>query len=109
MASNYYVLENYAQNGTIGISLASFEQVATIAADSVEDVTVQKKTFFLADPVKATRTKDGRVKLSLVVSVKKGAKVEPLCREIQEEVTNAIQMMCETVPVRVEIKVASVK
>jgi uncharacterized alkaline shock family protein YloU len=111
MNSSYFILENYNQNGTIGISLSSFETIATIAANSLDNVTVKKnkKDFFLNKPVAATFKKGGKVELSLEVTMKKGSKVDETCRKIQEEVASAVQMMCETVPVRVLVKVAAMQ
>ncbi|MCI2111276.1 MAG: Asp23/Gls24 family envelope stress response protein [Bacilli bacterium] len=111
MAISYYRLENYGKNGTTAISLSTFEAIATIAASSLEDVTVTKKRkdFWLTKPVSASLKKDGRVQVSLEVNVKKGAKVDETCTKIQQEVASAIEMMCETVPVRIIIKVAALQ
>ena len=109
MPSSYYTLANYNQNGTIAISLGSFEDIATMAANSLENVTVKKKNFILNKPVSGWIRKDGRVQRSREVTVAKGAKVDETCRHIQDEVASAVQMMCETVPVRITIKVAAVK
>jgi uncharacterized alkaline shock family protein YloU len=111
MPSSYYMLDNFNQNGATGISLSSFESIATIAADSLENVEVKKskKEWSLNKPVAATVRKDGRVELSLEVTMKKGAKIDETCRKIQEEVANAVQMMCDTVPVRVLVKVSAIR
>lgn len=111
MASSYYILDNYNQNGHIAISMGAFESIATIAAGSLENVTVKKKKkdFLLTKPVAALIRKDGRLQISLEVTMKKGTKIDETCTKIQQEVANAVQMMCETVPVRVMVKVAALR
>ena len=43
MASDYYYLNNYRNAGKIAISRRSFEDIATIAANSVEGAKVKRR------------------------------------------------------------------
>jgi uncharacterized alkaline shock family protein YloU len=112
MKSDYYYLNNYAMNGTMGISRRAFETIATRATNEVEGAEVTKKKsrlFILEHPVKASFRKDGKVDFNIDVTIAKNANVKEVCLKIQEAVASAITMICETVPFGVEIKVVSVK
>lgn len=112
MKRDYYCLNNYAQNGMMGISRRSFETIATMAANEVKGASVKmrKSRFFtLEHPVKASFRKDGKVDLNLDVSLAKGSSVKDVCLEIQEAVASAVTMMCETIPFTIQIKVLSIK
>lgn len=110
MASDYYYLNNYRNAGKIAISRRSFEGIATIAANSVEGAKVKRRaaSFSLAEPVRVSFKKGGKVLISLQVSVKKAENVREVCLQIQEKVATAVSMMSEAVPFGVEVKVVSV-
>ncbi len=63
----------------------------------------------LSKPVKATIRKNGRVDIRLEVVLKKGENVKSICDAIRENVSNSIQMMCETIPFNVEINVNGIR
>jgi uncharacterized alkaline shock family protein YloU len=53
--------------------------------------------------------KTGVTEISIDVVIAHGVKVMDICQSIQEEVTKAIQMTCETVPVQVSVNVTDVE
>lgn len=116
--SNYYYLNNYRNAGAMGISRNAFIKIATIACNNVTGASVSQRgkkrnpvnmIFDLASPVKAMFRRDGKVEIGLQVQISKQANVHETCLKIQQEVANAISMMCETVPFSVELKVVSLK
>lgn len=112
MNRDYYYLNNYSGAGLMGISRRAFESIATTAANEVEHAKVahrNSRLFQLSHPVKASFRKNGKVELNIDVSISKGAEVHAVSLAIQEAVASAISMMCETVPIAVEIKVVTVK
>jgi uncharacterized alkaline shock family protein YloU len=112
MRSGYVGINNYSKLGQMGISHRAFETIASIAANKVQGASVKKtssRLFNLDKPVSTTIRKDGRVDIHLDVVLRKKTDVNKVCLEIQEEVTNSITMMCETIPFKVQIKVVSVK
>jgi uncharacterized alkaline shock family protein YloU len=112
MSSDYVVVDNLNNAGTMGISRKALENIASLATNGVKGATVSKsraRLFNLSRPVYAYIRKDGRVEIHLDVNIKSGAQVKDVCLKIQEDVASAITMMCETVPFRIQIKVVSIK
>ena len=113
MDANYYYLNNFKNNGYMGISRRCFEEIATIATNSISDVNVKKKGtgfFSLANPVVTTFRKDGKVDITIDVAISKktNASMKDICLKIQETVASSIAMMCEAVPFKINVKVSSV-
>lgn len=121
MAREYYTLNTYHSAGTIGISRHVFEEIATLAANDVQDASVATRKdkngkakkglmefFALAQPVRANFLKGGKVEINIDVNIKGKERVHEVCLNIQEKVSNAIAMMCETVPVDISIKVVGI-
>lgn len=112
MSRDYYFLNNYKNNGKMGISRRSFETIATTAANGVKDAKVSRqksRLFHLAHPVNAYFRNDGKVELQIDVNISGAAPVKDVCLKIQEAVASSVSMMCETVPFGIEIKVISVR
>ena len=117
--SDFYYLNNYQQAGKMGISRKAFENIVTIASNNLQHVKINNYGEALTRlgtiisavrPVKAFFKKDGRVDFMLDVVVGDNVTaIADLCTTIQEEVSNSVSMMCETVPVSVEIHVSKEK
>ena len=111
MAQDYISVNNYSRLGRMGISRRAFETIAEKATNEVKFANVANKSshrFSLRGPVIVSFRKDGRVDIDIDVSIAEGAKVQEVCLEIQHNVANAIQMMCETVPFNIQVKVISI-
>jgi uncharacterized alkaline shock family protein YloU len=112
MKSGYVEINNYNRLGQMGISHVALEHIASIATDEVEGASVKKRSknlFNLDRPVYATIRKDGMVDIHIDVVMKMGADVKKVCLQIQNSVSDAITMMCETIPFAVKVKVVNVK
>ena len=117
--SDFYYLNNYQQAGKMGISRKAFENIVTIASNNLQHVKINNygealtrlgNIISAVRPVKAFFKKDGRVDFMLDVVVGDNiTAIADLCTSIQEEVSNSVSMMCETVPVSVEIRVSKEK
>ena len=111
MRSGYVEINNYTYLGDMGISHRVFETIAVNACNQVNGVSIDtsKKrkvyTIEFSKPVHATIRKNGKVDIKLEVVLKTGVDVKKVCTAIEENVSNAIQMMCETVPFLVTINV----
>lgn len=95
----------------MGISRNAFEDIASIAADSLKGVTVVNKKggiFKVTKPVKAVFRNDGKVEINIEVALNKGDPVHDICVRIQETIANAISMMAETVPVSISVHVTKI-
>ncbi len=114
MRSGYIEINNYQNLGEMGIFHRAFETIVTSACNQINGVSVDtsksKKVSIIefSKPVHATIRKNGRVDIKLHVILKKGSDVKSICDNIRENVSNALQMMCETVPVNVEINVSGI-
>ncbi|MBR5990570.1 MAG: hypothetical protein IK034_01880 [Bacilli bacterium] len=117
--SDFYYLNNYQQAGKMGISRKAFENIVTIASNNLHHVKINNygealtrlgNIISAVRPVKAFFKKDGRVDFMLDVVVGDNVTaIADLCTSIQEEVSNSVSMMCETVPDSVEIRVSKEK
>lgn len=120
--ADFYYLTNYQQRGKMGISRKAFETIATIASNNLQSVKVKGYSkedkiarlntifSFPARPCQASFKKNGRVDLRVDVEVGTGVRdITNICTKLQEEVANNVNMMCETVPVQVEIHLTKEK
>lgn len=113
MSRDFYYLNNYSKRGDMGISHKAFTTIVETATNNVTGAAVVNKRkknvlFQMKNPVKVTFRKDGKLDILLDVSVKKGASVEKVCSDIQNNVADALMMMCETIPFNIRIKVSSI-
>ncbi len=111
MSNNYLVLNNYSKSGEIRLSRKLFESIAEEAVSEVEmaktSARKNKGLFKTQGPAKVAFRKDGKVDISLDVSISREAPAQEICLKIQEQVANSIQMMCETVPFSIKVRIVS--
>lgn len=120
--ADFYYLTNYQQRGKMGISRKAFETIATIASNNLQSVKVKGYSkedkiarlntifSFPARPCQASFKKNGRVYLRMDVEIGTGVRdITNICTRLQEEVATNVNMMCETVPVEVEIHLTKEK
>lgn len=87
-----------------------FESIAERAVSEVKGAFPAKKSkglFKVKGPAAVSFRNDGKVEVKLDVTVARGAPVQDVCLKIQESVASNIQMMCETLPFAVKIRVVS--
>ncbi len=111
MSSNYVVLNNFSPTGNIALSRRLFESIANKAVEEVGTASPalkkNKGIFKVKGPANVIFRKDGKIDIVLEVSLRKDAKVQDVCLQIQQNVASHIQMMCETVPFSIKIRVVS--
>ncbi|MCQ2794613.1 MAG: alkaline shock response membrane anchor protein AmaP [Bacilli bacterium] len=114
MAKNehrYYYIKNYSNKGEMAISHHVFETIAVEAVKKVKGASVYKgKTsrVNIYRPVSCEMKKNGKIELSVDVSLKKGVDVKTTCEKIKEEITNDLLLAVETINVNVSINVANI-
>jgi len=122
MSRQYYTLNTYQNSGIVGISRHAFEEIATLTTNNIQDVAVASRLnkngktkkviaefFDLAHPVRVNFLKNGKVEVNIDVRINKKERIHDVCLNIQNKVSNAIAMMCETVPVDVSVKVVDIR
>lgn len=106
--AEYVYIQNYTRNGNMGISHFVFDQIAGIATNQVQGA-------ILLDPVSATfklhksiscSIRNGLVNVKIHVILVKGAPVDEVCLAIQDNVSNALAMMTEMIPFKIDVVVA---
>lgn len=120
--AEFFYLSNYKhKGGKCGISRKAFETIATIACNNLQNVKIKDlvqdnpiakigSIFSIVRPVHASFRKDGRVDFVVDTSVSpKVTQIAALCTKIQEEISNVVSMMCETLSFSVEIHVSKEK
>lgn len=113
MKSGYVAINNYTRKGEIGISRQCLEQIVKRAVNGVPGAKLSKRSsrwLFDWDKIlDVTIHKNGSVEVSIDVAVKSAVDVQSICLKIQQEVTSAISLMCETVPLQVSIRVVEIQ
>lgn len=118
--ADYVNIENYSKNGKLAISRRVFEKIATDATNNVTGAKVKsregknkkgisKVVFDLFKPIKIAFKSNGQVDVNIDITLSKGSNASEVCLKIQEEVSNALLAYTESVPFRINIKVAEVK
>ena len=103
--SDYIYINQFGKSGQLAISRNVF---ARLAQEAVGHTSV-KNSAKVSKPVKVVFKKDGRVKIALSVSIKKGVKPEEVCLELQKEIAHALEVYVESVPFEIEISVEEIK
>lgn len=106
--ADYYKIQNLSNKGDIALSRKVFEQIAFDAASRINGASVSKKEKFKLSPVIVTFHKNGKVEVSLSISLSKSANINETCNKIQEEVASSLMAYCESIPYDIQIKVASI-
>lgn len=113
MKSGYAPINNFQRRGELGISHTVFESVASRAVSGVPGAKVGPRSrrwmFFVTNPIRATVRNNGQVDIAMDVIAKSGTDVQATCLKIQQDVTAAIALMCETIPVQVSVRVVGVQ
>ena len=95
---DYVKINPNNKNGDLMISRTVFESLATEATNKVKGASIAKKGFKLSNPVTATFQKNGRVKITVSINLKKGANANEICLKIQESVASHLMAYAESVP-----------
>lgn len=110
--ADYVKINPGSKNGDLMISRAVFESIATAATNRVNGASVVKnkhKVYRLSNPVQATFQKNGRVKITISISLDKGANANEICMKIQESVASALMAYTESVPFDVQINIVEIE
>ena len=103
--ADYIYINQYDRGGELAISRKVFARIAEAAVSH----TSLKGSIKVKGPVKAIFKKDGKVSISVHVSVKKGVKPTQVCEELQKEIARDLEVYVESVPFEVEISVDEIK
>ena len=103
--ADYIYINQYARGGELAISRKVFARIAEAAVGH----TSLKNSIKVKESVKVIFKKDGKVSISVHVSVKKGVKPTEACEELQKEIVRALEVYVESVPYEVEISVDGIK
>ena len=103
--ADYVYINQFSKGGELAISRKVF---ARLAIEAVGHTSV-KNAVKVKEPVKVVFKRDGRVKVALHVSVKKGLKPTTVCEELQKEIAHALEVYVESVPFEIEISVDEIK
>lgn len=111
--SDYVKINAGSKKGDLLISRSIFEQLATEATNRVNGASVSKsnrrRLFNLSRPVQAVFQKNGRVKITVSIDLKKGTNANEICLKIQEEVANSLMAYTESVPFDVQIDIVEIR
>lgn len=103
--ADYIYINQYDRGGELAISRKVFARIAEAAVSH----TSLKGSIKVKGPVKAIFRKDGKVSISVHVTVKKGVKPTQVCEELQKEIARDLEVYVESVPFEVEISVDEIK
>lgn len=118
MRSGYVAINNFNGKGEIGISRLCLEKLVKRAVDSVPGAKLNAKSnkkspvkwlFDWDQKMKVAIYKNEQVEVFLQIVIKSGQNVQNVCLDIQKKVTANISLMCETVPLKVSIRVIGIQ
>lgn len=98
----YVLLEHYnANGGKLGISSEVFSEIAAQCIRETKNVIRDKNNYV------QVAIRNNTVYLKILVTVKMGINTENIKEEIEEKINNSLLLICETVPVDINIRVVS--
>lgn len=113
MRTGYVAINNYRKNGEIGISRNVFATIVRRTVNNIPGAKVRTRSvrwiFDWNNALNVIIHSNGSVEVAMDVSVKHEVDVQAICLKIQQEVTSAISLMCETVPLKVSIRVVGIQ
>ena len=113
MRNGYVNINNYNKKGAIGISRQAIDTIVRRTVDNIPGVRFSNKTkryiFDYNRKLNVIIHKNESIDVSIDVKVKQEVEIQPLCLKIQQEVTSAISLMCETVPLKVSVRVVGIQ
>ncbi|MDD6302772.1 MAG: Asp23/Gls24 family envelope stress response protein [Bacillales bacterium] len=109
--AEYAYIQNYSKQGKLGISLKAYEQIVTYVTNKIAGAATKKdikSPFRFHKPVHC-EMQNNQVHVSIQVIITRGHNVDELCNNIQIQVAEALEQMCEVVPFQIKIKVAGIE
>lgn len=104
MAREYICLsKNKTEDGIIGISLSSFEEIARLCLKEQSDIRIAEASTFTNNCT--CRIVDNKVVININVLVKAGVNVNNICRSVQENITDYITHMTDLTNVTVNLNI----
>lgn len=111
--ADYVYLDNYHNNGKLGISYRVFDQLVTSSLLKVKGIAksqklLKKNQFFRLNRAIQTRIYRDIVHISIYVDIAKGSNIQKVVGDIQDEVYNSLLLITEQVPVNIQVKVETI-
>lgn len=104
MAREYVCLtKNSNENGLIGLSLSTFEQIAKLSIEDMKNVRLAGTSRFSNNC--SCKVVNGQIILNLNVLIKAGVNVNEYCRQIQQNITEYIRRMTDFAGVNVNVNI----
>lgn len=107
---SFYGIDNYKNNGKIGISANVFEEITRLICLEIDgvDFAMDKNYLFRKQDIICKFKGDG-CHIIINLRVKYGYNVEKVCKEVRERVTQSLQYMTEVTPTKIDIFIADVR
>lgn len=110
--SDYLPINNYSSLGKLSISKKA---IAAIVERSVFNLIGsnpgpkkgKKRLFTVANPLKISILGDGKIKISVDVTLSNDSNVKEACLRLQKEIASNLSMMIEAVPNEIHVHVVS--
>ncbi len=108
--NNYYLIQNFTNNGALGISYHVFEEIARICVSEVKGAFIDENEglFRTNHPVSCNIVSDG-IEISINLKIGYELNVNEVSLKVQEKVQSSIYDMTEIKPKKVDIRISGVK
>ena len=106
--TDYHEIENFTNNGNLGISYKVFEEITLYAINEIDGTVINQPSSSLfrnTKPVSCTITKKGELDINIYLKIKYGFNVADVCNRVQTKVENDIYAMTEVTPRRINIHI----
>lgn len=109
MGQSYHFIENFTNNGSLGIYHRVFEEIAFNTMMEIDGVLDGSKigSIFKSKPINVNIEKDG-LYIKINATIKYGCNVPQICESIQEKVELAIRTMTEVNPRAIHVEVSDI-
>jgi len=106
----FYEIDNFKNNGKIGISPSVFEEITRLICLEIDgvDFSMDKNYLFRKQDITCSFKGYG-CHITINLRVKYGYNVEKVCNEVRDRVTQSLQYMTEVTPTKIDIFIADVK
>lgn len=105
----YYIINNYARNGNIGIADKVFERIVRNILEETENIEVYKSNRIFKPRSISIIRKGSDLKIIALVAISKGIDPDSFCPQVAEQISSMIYYLTELKPTKVTIKVEKVK
>ncbi len=103
-------INNYSSNGKLRISRKAIRAIVGRSVSNITGASLgkgKKRLLQIASPIAIVLSNDGKIKVSVSITLPTGSQVKDICLALQKEIATNLSMMIEAVPNEIHVHVSS--